>query len=187
MELYDKIIRIVDSNLTYCLVPMVLTLILVKVIYKNRFPTKKALNIISWIIIGYSVITLVYFILGISLNSDNFAFTNRATGPYKFAYWFMLFCVTVLPFTLLIKKLSSKYWYVLLIAFFIKIGVYFERFVILTTSIHRDYAQENGSSDLMASTAYGILVFFIQGFIIAVLLLLLLKRIERKKTAHNKA
>ena len=184
MELYDKIISIVDFNLIYCLVPMVLTLILVKLIYKNRFPTKKALNVIRWIIIGYTVITLVHFIVGISLNPDEFAFTNRATGPYKFAYWFMLLCVTVLPFTLLFKKLASKYWYVLIIAFLIKVGVYFERFVIVTTSMHRDYAQENGSSELMDLAAYGISVFLIQGLIIAIILLGILKLIERKKSSR---
>ena len=185
MELYDKILSIVDSNLIYCLVPMVLTLILVRVIYKNKFPTKKALNIIRWIIIGYTVITIVHFIVGIIVKPDEFAFTNRATGRYKFAYWFMLLCVTLFPLTLLFKKLASKYWYVLIIAFLMNVGVYFERFVIVTTSMHRDYAAENGSSKLMDLATYGTSVYFIQGLIIALILLGILKLLERVKTEHN--
>jgi hypothetical protein len=181
MELYNKIISIVDSNLIYCLVPMILALILIRLIFKDRFPTKKALNLIRWIIIGYTIITLMYFIIGMLFYSEDYAFTNRATGPYKYAYWLMLISATVLPFTLLIKKLSTKFWYVLLIAFFMKVGVYFERFVIITTSFHRDYAPNVGMTNITESLIYGLSVFFIQGFIISVILIGILKMIERKK------
>lgn len=181
MELYDWIINIVDVNLIYCLVPIILTLILIRVLFKNRFPTKKALNLVRWIIIGYTFITLIHFIIGISIYPEDFAFTNRATGPYKFAYWFMLLCGTVLPFTLFIKKLASKFGYVLLIAFLIKVGVYFERFVIITTSLHRDYVPDSRMSSFSDLPTYGISIFFLQGFIIGVLMVGILEIIEQKK------
>ena len=181
MELYNRIISIVDSNLIYCLVPMVLTLLIIRLIFKDRFNTKKALNIIRWIIIGYTIITLIYFIIGILYYSEDFAFTNRATGPYKYAYWLMLISASILPFTLLIKKLSTKFWYVLLIAFFMKVGVYFERFVIITTSFHRDYEPNSGMTNITVSLIYGLSVFFIQGFIISLIVIGILKMIERKK------
>ncbi len=181
MELYNRIIGIVDSNLIYCLVPIILSLLLTRLIFKGRFQTKKALNIIRWIIIGYTIVTLIYFVIGISFYSEDYAFTNRATGPYKYAYWLMLISATILPFTLLIKKLATNFWYVLLIAFFMKVGVYFERFVIITTSFHRDYAPNGGITNITESLIYGLLVFFIQGFIISVIIIGILKMIERKK------
>jgi hypothetical protein len=61
-------------------------LILIEFIFKNRFPTKKALHLVRWMIVGYSVIILLHFVLGISINSEDFAFIKRTTGPYKFVY-----------------------------------------------------------------------------------------------------
>lgn len=181
MEVYNRIISLVDSNLIYCLVPMILALILIRLIFKDKYPTKKALNLIRWTIIGYTIVTLLYFLIGMSFYSEDFAFTNRATGPYKYMYWFMLLCTSVLPFTLLNKKISSSFWYVLLIAFFMKVGVYFERFVLLTPSVHRDYVPNGRMTNITDSLIYGISVFFLQGFIISLLILGILKIIERKK------
>jgi hypothetical protein len=185
MELYKRIIEIVDTNLIYCLIPIILTLILVELIFKNRFETKKVLNLISWTIIIYAIITWSITLIEIAFYPEESAFINRATGPYKIAYWIMFLSALILPFTLLIKRLASKYWYVLLVAFCMKIGVYFERFVIITTSFHRDYQTENGNAGLMETISYGIGVFFIQGVIITMLTLGIFEIIKRKKTGYN--
>ena len=57
-----------------------------------------------------------------ALNPEEYAFINRATGPYAITYWLMFLSALILPFTLLIKKLASKFWYVLLVAFAMKIA-----------------------------------------------------------------
>ena len=119
---------------------------LVELIFKNRFETKKVLNLIRWTIIIYTIITFTFYLIGMALNPDEYAFINRATGPYAWAYWIMFFGALILPLTLLIKKLASKFWYVILVAFGMKSGMYFERFVIITTSVHRDYPDINGNT-----------------------------------------
>jgi len=159
---------------------------LVELIFKNRFETKKILNLIRWAIIIYTIVTFTFYLIGMAINPDEHAFINRATGPYWWAYWIMLLSALILPLTLFIKKLASKFWYVLLVAFGMKSGMYFERFVIITTSFHRDYQTENGNAGLMESISYGIGILFIQGIIIAILTLGIFEIIKRKKTGYNR-
>lgn len=185
MELYNKIIEIIDSNLIYCLIPIILTLMLVELFFKNRFETKKTLNLIRWAIITYTIITFTFYLIGMALKPDEYAFIDRATGPYKVIYWIMLLSALILPFTLLIKKLASKFWYVLLVAFGMKIGLYFEQYVIIVTSFHRDYLSENGNTELIDIFLFRIGIIFLQGLIITILALGIFEIIKRKKTEQN--
>lgn len=162
----------------------------IELIFKNQFETKKVLNLIRWTIIIYTIVTITFYLIGMVMNLDEHVFINRATGSYAWAYWIMFLSALILPLTLFIKKLASRFWYVLLVAFGMKSGMYFERFVILTTSFHRDYQTENGNAELMESLSYGIGVFFIQGIIIAILTLGIFEIIKRKKlgtTLYNKS
>lgn len=96
----------------------------------------------------------------------------------------MLLFHLVLPFTLLIKKLASKFWYVLLVAFGIKIGMYVERFVIIITSYHRDYLPEKVNPKLLNVLLLDIGVIFLQGIIIALTILGIFE-LMKSKTATN--
>ena len=194
MELYKRIIEIVDANLINCLIPIILTLILVELIFKNRFETKKVLNLIRWTIISYTIITWTFYLIGMATtdNPDEYAFLNRATGLYAWAYWIMFLSALILPLTLFFKKLASKFWYVLLVVFGMKSGMYFERFVIIVTSFHRDYLPrngnaelENGNTELIDLFAFGIGTIFLQGLIITILTLGIFEILKRKKTVHN--
>ena len=180
MEVYQRIIEVIDANLIYCFPPLILCLILIKLLFKNKFKTKEALNIVRWSIIFYTIVTTCYFIIGMIIAPDEFAFTNRATGAYWFAFWLMLLSSTVLPFTLLIKKLASKFLYVFLVSILIKIGSYFERFVILVTSFHRDYAPQGENFNWSELSLYLTLVF-VQSLSLAILLLVIVELVARVK------
>ena len=193
MEVYKRVIEIIDANLIFCFIPIILTLIIVELIFKNRFETKKVLNVIRWTIIIYTIVTFIVYIIGMTINPDEYAFINRATGPYAWAYWIMFFGALILPLTLFIRKLASKFWYVLLVAFGMKSGMYFERFVIIVTSFHRDYLPQNGNSEfdkrnveLIDLFAFGIGTIFLQGIIISILLLGIFEIIKRNKTVYIK-
>ncbi|WP_405569104.1 hypothetical protein [Winogradskyella sp. Asnod2-B02-A] len=194
MELYKRIVAIFDANLIYCLIPIILTLIYVELIFKNRFETKKVLNLIRWTIIFYTIITWTFYLIGMATteNPEEYAFINRATGPYAWAYWIMFVSAIILPLTLFIKKLASKFWYVILVAFGMKSGMYFERFVIIVTSFHRDYLPgnrntelENGNVELIDLFALSIGTLFFQGVILTILTLGIFEIIKQKKTVHK--
>ncbi len=182
MELYERFIELVDANITYCLIPMVLTLLTAELLFKKRFETKKALNLIRWFIILYTILSLLYFFIGIITMPEEFAFTQRAAGPYKITYWFLFVLATALPFTLLNKKLSNSYPYTIFVAFCMKIGMFFERFVIIVASLHRGYDPLHDSHSFWNNSfVFGLTALFLQGLIIAILLLGVFEILKQRK------
>jgi len=70
---------------------------------------------------------------------EQFVFMNRPLGPYWWAFFVMVFCNIVAPQFLWIRKVRGNVWLVFVVAIFVNIGMWFERFVIVVTSLHRDY------------------------------------------------
>jgi molybdopterin-containing oxidoreductase family membrane subunit len=68
-----------------------------------------------------------------------YAFKNRAFGPYFWAYWIMVTCNVISPHLFWSKKLRTNMVFVFIVSIFVNIGMWFERFVIIVTSLHRDY------------------------------------------------
>ncbi|MEX0362493.1 MAG: molybdopterin oxidoreductase, partial [Allomuricauda sp.] len=70
---------------------------------------------------------------------EQYAFLNRATGPYWWAYWSMMTCNVFSPQFMWFKKLRTSIMFSFFISIVVNIGMWFERFVIIVTSLHRDY------------------------------------------------
>jgi len=70
---------------------------------------------------------------------EQYAFMNRATGPYWWAYWIMIICNVVSSQLLWIKKLRRNLVFTFFLSIVINIGMWFERFVIIVISLHREY------------------------------------------------
>ena len=90
-------------------------------------------------IVGYAYGT-EFFIAWYSGNPyEQFAFINRAFGPYWWAYWSMISCNVLVPQIFWFKKCRTSVTIMFIASIFINIGMWFERFVIIATSLHRDY------------------------------------------------
>ena len=72
-----------------------------------------------------------------------YAFKNRAFGPYWWAYWTMVTCNVISPQLFWFKKIRTNMVAVFVLSIFVNIGMWFERFVIIATSLHRDYMPSN--------------------------------------------
>ncbi len=70
---------------------------------------------------------------------ESFVFRNRAMGPYAWAYWTMVTCNVITPQFFWFKKIRQNVWLVLALCIFVNVGMWFERFVIIVTSLHRDF------------------------------------------------
>ncbi len=70
---------------------------------------------------------------------ESFAFVNRAFGPYWWSYWIMISCNVISPQLFWFKKVRQSMLLTFIISIFVNIGMWFERFVIIVTSLHRDY------------------------------------------------
>jgi len=70
---------------------------------------------------------------------ESFTFLNRALGPYMWAYWLMVFCNVVVPQFFWFKKARTNPWIIVGLSILVNVGMWFERFVIVVTSLSRDF------------------------------------------------
>jgi molybdopterin-containing oxidoreductase family membrane subunit len=68
-----------------------------------------------------------------------FTQTNRAFGPYAAAYWSLLACNVFIPQVLWSKKIRTNVAAQFSVALVVLVGMWLERYVIVVTSLHRDY------------------------------------------------
>ncbi len=90
-------------------------------------------------IVGVAYITELFVAWYSGVEYEQYAFLNRATGPYWWAYWAMMTCNVFSPQFMWFKKLRTSIMFSFFISIIVNIGMWFERFVIIVTSLHRDY------------------------------------------------
>ncbi|RJQ57263.1 MAG: hydrogenase [Stygiobacter sp.] len=89
--------------------------------------------------VGYAY-AMEFFIAWYSgVQAETFTFFNRALGPYAWAYWIMITCNVVSPQLFWFKKIRRSIPIMFVVAVFVNVGMWFERFVIIVTSLSRDY------------------------------------------------
>jgi molybdopterin-containing oxidoreductase family membrane subunit len=70
---------------------------------------------------------------------EGFAFVNRAFGNYAWAYWTMISCNVLFPQLFWFKKIRTSLPAMMIICIMVNVGMWFERFVIVCTSLARDF------------------------------------------------
>jgi len=126
---------------------MVLTLVLTmrKVMNLENYITIRHVEYMNIIIIltgsmvGIAYITELFMSWYSGVEYEHYAFINRSTGPYWWAYAIMMTCNVVTPQLFWFRKIRTSFIASFVISIFINIGMWFERFVIIVTSLHRDY------------------------------------------------
>src|SRR5580692_6929789 len=69
-----------------------------------------------------------------------FMMWNRMFGPMGWAYWLLILTNIAIPLTTLwSRKLRVNVGYLFFLSFVVNIGMWFERFVIVVTTLYRDY------------------------------------------------
>jgi molybdopterin-containing oxidoreductase family membrane subunit len=126
---------------------MVLTLMLVtRKVYNledyitiNHIELMNIIIMITGSIVGIAYITELFMAWYSGVQYEQYAFLNRATGPYMWAYWAMMTCNVISPQLFWFKKIRTSLWATFILSIVVNIGMWFERFVIIVTSLHRDY------------------------------------------------
>ncbi|MEO6327795.1 MAG: NrfD/PsrC family molybdoenzyme membrane anchor subunit [Ginsengibacter sp.] len=128
--------------------------------------TRKVLHLEEYITVGHieamnKVIVLTGSIVGIAYLTELFmawygqnqyewwAFSqNRANlfSPYGWAYYGMMFCNVVSPQLFWSRKLRRNILFTFFMSVLINVGMWFERFVIIVTSIYREYLPSGWST-----------------------------------------
>jgi molybdopterin-containing oxidoreductase family membrane subunit len=94
-------------------------------------------------IVGYAY-AMEFFIAWYSGNPyERFAFINRAMGPYAWGYWTMITCNVIVPQFFWFQKIRRNMLVVFVLSILVNVGMWFERFVIVVISLHRDFMPSN--------------------------------------------
>ena len=91
------------------------------------------------LIVAYGYMMEAFFAWYSGSPYETYMIINRMFGPYWWAYWALILCNVVAPNLLWIKNLRTSVPFLFLISFVVSIGMWLERFVIIVTSLHRDF------------------------------------------------
>ena len=121
-------------------------------------------------IVGTAYITELFISWYSGVEYEAYAFINRATGPYWWAYAAMMTCNVVSPQLMWFRNLRRSLIFTFIISIVVNIGMWFERFVIIVSSIHRDYLPSSWSMFYPTSIDIGVYIGTIGLFFVFFLL-----------------
>jgi Ni/Fe-hydrogenase subunit HybB-like protein len=146
---------------------MVLTLLLVtRKVYKlEDYITIQHIELMNIIItvtgsiVGVAYITEFFIASYSGVEAEQYAFINRAFGPYWWAYACMMTCNVISPQLFWFKKIRTNIASTFVISIIVNIGMWFERFVIIVTSLHRDYVPSSWAMFYPKAADIGVYLF----------------------------
>lgn len=115
--------------------------------------------IITGSIVGVAYITEFFIAWYSGVEPEFYAFYNRATGPYWWAYWSMMTCNVISPQLFWFRKIRTSIVATFALSIVVNIGMWFERFVIIVTSLHRDYLPSSWAMFYPTITDVGLYMF----------------------------
>lgn len=91
------------------------------------------------LMVGYAY-TIEFFTAWYSgVEYESFIFKARATGPYWWAYWIMFSCNVFVPQVFWWKSMRQNIKVMFIVSLLVNVGMWFERFVIIVTSLSQDF------------------------------------------------
>jgi Ni/Fe-hydrogenase subunit HybB-like protein len=96
-------------------------------------------TLVTGLIVFYGYIMEAFFGWFSANEFEAYMIHNRMTGPYAPLYWFLITCNGVVPQLLWIKKVRTTTVPLFIVCMFVNVGMWLERFIIIPTSLHRDF------------------------------------------------
>jgi molybdopterin-containing oxidoreductase family membrane subunit len=110
-----------------------------RIVMMRHLELMNKIMLTTGMLVGYAY-AMEFFIAWYSGNQyERAIFVNRAFGPYAWAYWTMISCNVFIPQVFWFKKMRTNIAVMFVVSILINIGMWFERFVIIVTSLHRDF------------------------------------------------
>jgi len=91
------------------------------------------------LIVGYGYMIEAFMGWYSGVPAEGYMTVARMLGPYAPAYWSLIFCNIATPQVLWFKKVRNSPGLLFVVAMIVNVGMWLERFVIVVTSLHRDY------------------------------------------------
>jgi molybdopterin-containing oxidoreductase family membrane subunit len=181
---------------------MVLTLMIPmrKIFRAERIITMHVLEsvaktiVFTGLIVGFAYGT-EYFIAWYSQNTVEMeVFSFRATGGFSLSYWIMVVCNSMVPLLFFFKRIRTHIFWLFGISIVINIGMWFERFVIIISSVAHDFLPNAWGQYAPTAIEYGIMLgsfslffFFFVLFVkhLPAISMTEMKELQHQDTAHE--
>jgi len=145
---------------------MVATLLIIarKVMHLESYITAKHLDnmakvlLLTGMLVGLAYTTELFLAWYSGNPYERFTFLNRAFGPYAWAYWLMFSCNVFVPQLFWFKRIRRNLGVLFVATLLINVGMWFERFNIVVTSLHRDFLPASWSFYTPSFVEVGILL-----------------------------
>jgi len=96
--------------------------------------------LLTGLIVVYGYMSELFFGWYSANEYERFMLKNRIYyGPYAWTYWMLLLCNFIVPQLLWSKRMRHSLTAVFIVSMFVNVGMWLERFVIIVTSLHRDF------------------------------------------------
>jgi Ni/Fe-hydrogenase subunit HybB-like protein len=145
---------------------MVLTLIIpLRVAFKLQdFITDRHIRnmamvmLATGLIVFYGYLIELFFAWYSGNHKEWFMMVNRITGPYWQQWWTLILCNGLVPQLIWFKRFRESAFWVFVVSMFVNVGMWLERFVIVITSLHRDFLPS--SWGMFQATRWDWMTFF---------------------------
>ncbi|TNE53743.1 MAG: hydrogenase [Bacteroidetes bacterium] len=111
----------------------------------NHIESMNKVIVLTGTIVGVAYLTELFIAWYSGYIYEQFAFYNRVFGIYWWAYFGMMFCNVVSPQLFWSRTIRRSVWWTFFLSIVVNIGMWFERFVIIATTLARDYLPSSWS------------------------------------------
>jgi Ni/Fe-hydrogenase subunit HybB-like protein len=95
--------------------------------------------LVTGLIVAYGYLTEMFIAWYSADKFEMFVPWNRIAGPYGAAYWALILCNVIIPQALWFKSVRANVYALFILAIIVNVGMWLERFIIVVTSLHRDF------------------------------------------------
>ena len=126
---------------------MVLTLVIpVRWFYRmDDFITLRHLGnmakiiLVTSLVVGHGYLSEAFMAFYSGNQFEEYTQTNRMLGRYAWMYWALITCNVLIPQVFWSRRMRSNVWVLFVVALAVNFGMWVERYVIIVTSLHRDF------------------------------------------------
>ena len=124
----------------------------------NHMESMAKILMLTGMLVGFAYSTEFFMAWYSGSEWEGFVFKNRAFGPYGWAYFIMFTCNAIVPQVFWWKKLRRHTWVLFVVSILVNVGMWFERYVIVVTSLHRDYLPSSWGMYALTRWDFAILI-----------------------------
>jgi len=147
------------------------------------------LMLATGVIVAYSYVVEAFISWYSGNPFERYVTINRATGPYAWLYWLLIVTNLVVPQALWSARVRNNLYAIFMIAVSVNIGMWLERFIIVITSLHRDFLPSSWGMYYPTiwdwSTYIGTIGLFVMLFFLFVRLLPMISIFEMKQIVEK--